>query len=310
MSRAVRVPPPPIAPALALLREDFLDHLRFERRLAERTVDAYAGDLENYLAHLDGGGHGTLDDVDREAVEAYLQSEGRRGLSARSIARRLSALRAFHGYLRRRGKLPDDPTRGIEPPRRARRLPRVLSVEETFQLLDAATGERPADLRDRAMLELMYGSGLRVSEVLTLTHDGLRLEDSFVIVRGKGDKERAVPLTAPADEALRLYLREARPLLVKGRDPGTVFLNQRGGRLSRMGFWGILRRIAMRAGLGEKVHPHVLRHSFATHLLEGGADLRVIQELLGHASITTTQIYTQVDRALLREVHRRFHPRP
>lgn len=312
---AVRAQTPRLAdrvlgPALEAHREDYLGHLRFERRLSDRTVDAYASDVLAYLLWLQDNGHPDLGRVDRGVAESYLASLGAAGLSPRSVARKLSSLRGFHGYLHRRGRLAEDPIEGLDPPRRERRLPGVLSIEEATRLVESARERDPLGLRDRAMLEIMYGSGLRVSEVLSLEGDRLRLRERFVIVRGKGDRERAVPLTAPCLAALRRYLADGRPALVSGRDPGRVFLNRRGGPLSRMGLWRVLRRHAVRADLPAEFHPHVLRHSFATHLLEGGADLRVIQELLGHASVTTTQIYTQVDRSLLREVHRRFHPRP
>jgi integrase/recombinase XerD len=197
----------------------------------------------------------------------------------------------------------------MDPPRPTRTLPHALGVEDARRLVETPAGDEPRDLRDRAILELMYGSGLRVSEVLALTPEGLRLKEEAVRVVGKGDKERAVPLTGAAVDAIRRYQADGRPALTRKRDGGTLFVNLRGGRLSRMGLWQILRRHAVAAGLGDGFHPHMLRHSFATHLLEGGADLRVIQELLGHASVTTTQIYTQVDRGFLKEVHRRFHPR-
>jgi len=300
-----------LPPGLEAYREDYVGHLRFERRLSERTIEAYAGDLGDYLEHLAAAGSRDLEGVGRERVETYLATLGAAGLSPRTLARKLSCLRGFHGYLRRRRRLETDPTEGLEAPRRGMRLPRALTVEETSRLLDPGMKpETPAALRDQAMLELMYGSGLRVSEVLMLIPGQIALDKEFVVVRGKGDRERAVPLTRPSITAVRDYLARGRDALVRGRDPGTVFLNARGGRLSRMGLWRILRRRAAAAGLPDTVHPHVLRHSFATHLLEGGADLRVIQELLGHASVTTTQIYTRVDQGFLREVHRRFHPRP
>jgi integrase/recombinase XerD len=185
----------------------------------------------------------------------------------------------------------------------------VLSVGEARRLLESVDGDAPLDLRDRALLELLYGSGLRVSEATGLTAESVHLRDGYLVVRGKGDKERAVPLTGPATKAVRRYLGDGRDALAGKRTADALFLNRRGGPLSRMGVWRVLRRRVADAGLPDEVHPHMLRHSFATHLLEGGADLRVIQELLGHASVTTTQIYTQVDRTLLREVHRRFHPR-
>jgi integrase/recombinase XerD len=289
--------------------EDYVSYLRYERRLADRTVEAYAADLAGYLRWLAARGAASPQEVGREALEAFLATEGERGLSGRTLARRLSCLRGFHGYLKRRRGAEEDPTEALEPPRRRQRLPRVLGVEEVSRLLEGLAGETPLDLRDRAMLELMYGSGLRVSEVLDLAPEGVQEQDRFVRVVGKGDKERAVPLTDASLRAIRRWMDHGRPRLTKDRDPGTLFVNRRGGRLSRMGLWRMLRRRASASGLPGDVHPHVLRHSFATHLLEGGADLRVIQELLGHVSVTTTQIYSQVDRGFLLEVHRRFHPR-
>jgi integrase/recombinase XerD len=289
--------------------EDYVSYLRYERRLAERTVEAYAADLSGYLRWLAQCGTETPDRVGRDALETYLAAEGKRGVSGRTLARRLSCLRGFHGYLKRRRGAPEDPTEALEPPRRGRRLPRVLGVEEMTRLIESPGGTDPLDLRDRAMLELMYGSGLRVSEVLDLAPEGIRADEKFVRVVGKGDKERAIPLTEASLTAIERWLEDGRPRLTARRDPGTLFVNRRGGRLSRMGLWRMLRRRAAAAGLPGDVHPHVLRHSFATHLLEGGADLRVIQELLGHVSVTTTQIYSQVDRGFLLEVHRQFHPR-
>jgi len=221
----------------------------------------------------------------------------------------LSCYRNFHGYLLRRKKIADDPTAELEAARTGKRLPKVLSVQEATALVETPRGKDALPLRDRAILELMYGSGLRVSEVLGLPLDALRLSEKYVRVLGKGKRERVVPLTGASVRSLRTYLNDARPSLVGKRASDAVFLNRRGGKLSRMGLWGILTRHARAAGLERGFHPHMLRHSFATHLLEGGADLRVIQELLGHASVTTTQIYTQVDRGFLQEVHRRFHPR-
>ncbi len=311
MPRSPAPPRAPLPPGLDRAREDYLSYLRYERRLSDRTVDAYAADLAGYLGWAAARGHAETGEMDRDEVERYLGSEGERGLSGRTLARRLSCLRGFHGYLSRRRRAGADPTEGLEPPRRGRRLPRVLAVEEVLKLLEAPRGSGPLALRDRAALELMYGSGLRVSEVLDLRPEGLRLDERFVRVIGKGDKERAVPLTEASVEALRRYRDGARALLAgrARRDPGNLFLNRRGGRLSRMGLWRILRRHAVAAGISGDFHPHMLRHSFATHLLEGGADLRVVQELLGHASVTTTEIYTHVDRGQLLEVHRLFHPR-
>lgn len=297
-----------LPPALDHAREDFLSHLRYERRLSDRTVDAYADDIARYLSFLEKARRADPAEARRSDVEGFLAAESGRGLANRTLARRLSSVRGFHRYLRQRHGRPD-PTLGLDSPRRDRRLPRVLPVEDALRLVASPTGDEPLVLRDRAILELMYGSGLRVSETLDLREESLRLEEAFVRVVGKGDKERAVPLTRPSVEAIEAYRARGRERLVRGRDPGTLFLNRRGGRLSRMGLWRMLRRRAALAGIAGDVHPHVLRHSFATHLLEGGADLRVIQELLGHASVTTTQIYSHVDRGFLLEVHRSFHPR-
>jgi integrase/recombinase XerD len=297
------------APELERAREDYLSYLRYERRLSDYTVDAYASDLIRYLTWLSGRGLRRLDQVDRDLVERFMTTEGKRGLAAKTLARRLSSLRGFHGYVHRRRGGGGDPTKGVGLPRRERRLPRVLTVEEAVRLVETPAGGDPPALRDRAMLELMYGSGLRVSEVLDASPESLRLREGFIRVVGKGNKERVVPLTGACIRILRRYVKDGRTQLLSRTDPGALFLNQRGGKLSRMGLWRILRRYATAAGVTRDFHPHMLRHSFATHLLEGGADLRVIQELLGHASVATTQVYTQVDRGFLMEVHRRFHPR-
>jgi len=299
----------PLPPDLERAREDYLSYLRYERRLSDETINAYAGDLQGWLSWLEAHGRRVLEGVGREELEGFMTAEGDRGLSGRTLARRLSCVRGFHDYLRRRRHAGDDPTEGLEPPRRGRALPRALTVEEAGRLMRTPEGDDPLALRDRAVLELMYGSGLRVSEVLGLEPAALRLDERYVRVVGKGDKERAVPMTGASAAAVREYLDRGRSALVRRRDPGTVFLNRRGGRLSRMGLWRMLGRHAARAGLPGDFHPHMLRHSFATHLLEGGADLRVVQELLGHASVTTTEIYTHVDRGYLREEHRKFHPR-
>ena len=300
---------PALPPDLERAYEDYLGYLRYERRLSDHTVDAYASDLLRYLAWLGRHGRRAIDGVTPLDIETFMTAEGRRGLTGRTLARRLSCYRNFHGYLLRRKKIADDPTAELEAARTGKRLPKVLSVQEATALVETPRGKDALPLRDRAILELMYGSGLRVSEVLGLPLDALRLSEKYVRVLGKGKRERVVPLTGASVRSLRTYLNDARPSLVGKRASDAVFLNRRGGKLSRMGLWGILTRHARAAGLERGFHPHMLRHSFATHLLEGGADLRVIQELLGHASVTTTQIYTQVDRGFLQEVHRRFHPR-
>ena len=307
--KGVQDAPPALPATFERAYDDFLGYLRYERRLSDHTVEAYASDLLRYLAWLSRRGRRAIDGVTPLDVETFLNDEGRRGLTGRTLARRLSCYRSFHGYLLRRKKIADDPTVELEAARAGKRLPRVLSVEEAIRLVESPRGDEALNLRDRAILEIMYGSGLRVSEVLHLPLEALRLKETYVRVLGKGKRERVVPLTVTSVGALRTYLSDGRPSLAGPRAPDAVFLNRRGGKLSRMGLWGILTRHARAAGLERGFHPHMLRHSFATHLLEGGADLRVIQELLGHASVTTTQIYTQVDRGFLQEVHRRFHPR-
>jgi integrase/recombinase XerD len=290
--------------------EAFLEELRTGRRLSANTLDAYARDLADYVAfaaryRLESWGEATP-----VFVDAYFASLARRGLSAGTVARRRSALRGFHAYLSNRDQGQVDPMAQMPPVRRGQRLPFALPLADVESLLSQPQGEEPLALRDRAMLELAYASGLRVSEILGLTRPDVDLEGLTVSVHGKGNRERAVPFGRAARSAVSDYLEFARPRLAVKARHDAVFVNARGGRLSRMGFWKILQRHARAAGIAKRVHPHVLRHSFATHLLEGGADLRVVQELLGHASVTTTAVYTHLDRAYLREVHRSFHPRP
>ncbi len=300
---------PAVLPALDGPLEGFLDELRGGRRLSDNTVNAYARDLADYRAFASGHGLRGWPEVTTTFVDAYFALLLKRGLSGATVARRRSALRGFHAWLARGAGDASGPLDELPPVRRERRLPRALSVEEVATLLAQPAGEEPLRARDRAMLELAYGSGLRVSEVCGLKRADLDLANRLVTVIGKRDKQRAVPFGRAAERALREYLDRARPLIVRRERHDFVFANARGRALSRMGFWKILRGHARAAGIAGRVHPHLLRHSFATHLLIGGADLRVVQELLGHASVATTAIYTHLDRAYLREVHRTFHPR-
>ena len=305
-------------PALDGPLDGFLDELRAGRRLSANTLDGYARDLAEYRDFAVRHGLRGWHEATTTFVDAYFALLLRRGLSTATVARRRSALRGFHAWLERgAGRAARDPLGGMPPPRRERRLPRVLSVAEVERLLAQPQGEGPLGLRDRALLELAYASGLRVSELCGLERRRLDLGARALTVVGKRNKERTLPFGRAAERALRAWLERGRPLLAergrRGRATAprsdTVFVNARGGPLGRMGFWKILRGHARAAGLAGRVHPHVLRHSFATHLLQGGADLRVVQELLGHASLATTAIYTHLDRAYLREVHRTFHPR-
>ena len=273
-------------------------------RLAPRTVESYRRDLEHSRTALDG----PLARASTEQLEGYLAGLRAQGLSPATIARRLAALRTFFRHQQLLGARPDNPAAAIEQPRRLRKLPRTLSAGEAERLVEAAGGVRPADLRDRALVELLYGAGLRVSEAVGLERNGIDLDERLVRCTGKGGKERVVPIGRQATEALRRYLARGRPYLDR-RSRRELFLNARGGPLTRSGAFLILRRLAAKAGLEpERVHPHLLRHSFATHLLEGGADLRSVQEMLGHADLATTELYTHVTDRRRREAYFQAHP--
>jgi len=301
------------SPKLVAAIDGWLDELRRGRRLSPRTVDAYSRDLGDYSAFA---GHHKLHDWDEATstfVDGYFATLERRGLSTATLARRRSTLRGFHAFLGRthaaRGHTVQDPVALLPPPRRERRLPHALALADVEALLAHPEGEEPLALRDRALLELAYAGGLRVSELVGLSRDAVDMNGRVLTVTGKGDKQRLVPFGRAAARALAQWLERGRPQLARAARHEHVFVNARGGPLSRMGWWKILRGHARGAGVTARVHPHALRHSFATHLLEGGADLRVVQELLGHARVSTTAIYTHLDRSYLREVHRQFHPR-
>ena len=247
--------------------------------------------------------------VEYALLRDHVAELGEEGRAASTVSRAISSLRGYLRFLVEEGVLEADPSDRLEAPRGGRTLPDVLGVDEIERLLAGVTPDRPAAFRDRAILEVLYGCGLRVSELCDLGLRDLDLEDGLIRVLGKGSRERLVPVGADARHALRRYLRELRPRLDRGESRGRVFLNQAGRPLSRMGVWKILRSYVERAGLTKRVTPHTLRHSFATHLLEGGADLASVQEMLGHADISTTEIYTHVDRSHLRQVHRTHHPR-
>ena len=286
----------------------FLDEMATERGLARNTCAAYRRDLDAYARALHEAGVDAIEAAGREHITAFLRAERDRGASPATIGRRLAAVRGVHRFVHSRGVAPTDPGRDVSGPRRPRRLPGALSIPEVERLLAAPHGDTPAALRDRALLELAYATGLRASETVGVDVGDLDEDPGFLRVRGKGGVERWVPVGGEARRAIHEWLERGRPRLVRS-PAGPLFVNLRGRRLGRAGFWLILRGHAAAAGLRRKVSPHSLRHSFATHLLEGGADLRVVQELLGHADLATTQIYTRVDTAYLAEVHRTFHPR-
>jgi integrase/recombinase XerD len=289
--------------------EAFLDGLRTARRLSDNTLEAYARDLADYRAFAMQ--HRLADWSEATAIfaDGYFARLRQRQLSAATVARRRSTLRGFHAHLEQSGIHAPAALLDAPPTRRGRRLPHALSIEEIARLIEQPATDRALGLRDRALLELAYASGLRVSELCALPRARVDLAERIVTVTGKGNKQRVVPFGLAAAHALREWLERGRPQLAPHARHDTLFVNARGRPLSRMGFWKILRGIARQAGLSTRVHPHALRHSFATHLLQGGADLRVVQELLGHASVSTTAIYTHLDRGYLREVHRSFHPR-
>ncbi len=294
----------------------YLDHLTVERALSANTLSAYRRDLDRYLSHLARAGVTDPAAISTRDVAAYLAGL-RTGdgdhppLAATSAGRAISAVRGLHRFAVREGLVADDSSRDVPPPTPPKRLPKALSVHEVTAILNAIPGDDPLALRDRALLEFLYGTGARISEVVGLARDDVDFTARTVTIRGKGGKTRLVPLGGYAAAAVEAYLVRARPGLAEaGTGTPAVFLNARGGRLSRQSAWTILRRAADAAGLNAThMSPHVLRHSYATHLLDGGADVRVVQELLGHASVTTTQIYTLVTVDRLREVYATAHPR-
>lgn len=294
----------------------YLDHLSVERGLAANTLASYRRDLRRYVAYLDTVGVDSLEAVTEQTVTEFL-ARLREGdadhppLGASSAARTVVAVRGFHKFAVADGLATSDPAAAVKPPSPAKRLPKALPLSDVEAILEAAGGPGTIlSLRDRALLEVLYGTGARISEAVGLDVDDVDLVDGTVLLRGKGGKERLVPIGSYAREAVSAYLTRGRPELVAaGRGTPALLLNARGGRLSRQSAWSVLVRTAERAGVTRDVSPHTLRHSFATHLLDGGADVRVVQELLGHASVTTTQVYTLVTVDNLREVFATAHPR-
>lgn len=292
---------------------EYLGHLSVERGASQNTIAAYSRDLDEYEAFLSSRGVKGPDAVTRDDVTAFVGSLWARGLAPSSVERKVAAIKGFHKFLVREGITDNHPTARLPLPKVPERLPDVVSIDDVDRLLAQPFPDGPAGLRDRAMLETLYGCGLRVSELTGLDLTDLDLTEGFLRVFGKGGKERVVPVAGMALHALEAYLMQGRPYLrpkgsLRGLDSSAVFLNARGGRLSRRGVFGIVRTYGARVGL-ESLHPHTLRHSFATHLLEGGADLRALQEMLGHADISTTQVYTHVDRRHVREEYLSTHPR-
>jgi integrase/recombinase XerD len=289
--------------------EGFRDYLALESGHSGNTVEAYLRDLRRLAEFAASKGVREPGQVTRPLLREFVYLLKDLGLSAATIRREVSAIRTYYAFLVGEGRVPADPSDRLESPRRGRVLPDTLSIHELERLLAAPNLDEPLAWRDRALLELGYGAGLRVSELCGLSTTDLLLTENLVRVFGKGGKERLVPIGRTVIGAVSVYLHQLRPELDRGASGGRVLLNARGRPLSRVGAWGIVKRAAARAGIRKRVTPHTLRHSFATHLLEGGADLRAVQEMLGHADLSTTQIYTHVDREYLRSVHKQFHPR-
>lgn len=300
-------PPKGPVPAWRRVLDRYLESLAVERGLAQNSVDAYRRDLSRLGMDLAKRG-GDLTTADAQALSAHMRDLRRQGLSPRSIARALAAVRGFYEHLVIAGERVDNPAVNLLPPKLWRTLPNVLSEEEVEALLAAPDTNTPLGLRDRAMFELLYATGLRVSELVGLKLPQLRLDVGFLVAFGKGSKERVVPVGEQAEHWVKRYLREVRPELAAGRHQA-VFVNHRGGEMTRMGFWKILRKHGLEAGIRTSFSPHTLRHSFATHLLEHGADLRAVQTMLGHSDISTTEIYTHVHKERLKTLYDRHHPR-
>ena len=290
------------------LVSEFLAHIKVEKGLSPRTVEAYGRDLRRWADFISGLGKASPGEVERQEVTSFLEHLRRRGLSPRSLARATATLRTFQRFLVEEGASAGLPVYDLPSPRHGQTLPRVLSQEEVKALLEQPIPEDPRGLRDRAILETLYGTGVRISELVGLDLEDMDLGEREMRVLGKGSRERVVPIGDAAAKALRDYLALGRTRLARSSSQRALFLNQRGGRLTRQGAWELVKKYAGRVGLGERRTPHTLRHSFATHLLENGADLRYIQELLGHASIGTTQVYTHVSKGRVREAYLRAHP--
>ena len=298
----------PDAPA-AFLFEQFHDYLTFERGLSQQTVASYGRDLNGWFSFVEQVGVTSPEEVDIGMLRSWTYAIKENGMAPRSIRRAQSAVRTYFRFLTIEGAVEVNPTDRLESPRIGRSLPDVLSQLEIGQVLESPDSTHRLYWRDRAILEFLYATGVRVSELVSLRITSLEVEEGFAKVFGKGSKERLVPVGGPALRALKRYLRDLRPNLDQGNGAGVVFLNARGNPIRRKSVWAIVKEAAIRAGIARAISPHTIRHTFATHLVEGGADLAAVQELLGHADISTTQIYTHLDRAYLREVHQKYHPR-
>ncbi|PKM47534.1 MAG: site-specific tyrosine recombinase XerD [Firmicutes bacterium HGW-Firmicutes-8] len=291
------------------LVDEFIHYLAVERGLADNTLDSYNRDLNQFLGFLEKERVKDLHEATRNIIMAYMLCLQKRGRATATVSRHLAALKSFYHFLLREKYIEKDPTANLESPKIEKRLPRILTVNEVEMLLTQPEGVKPAGMRDKAMLELLYATGIRVTELISLDTLHINLDMGYIRCFGKGSKERIVPVGSFARKCVNEYLAKGRVKLVKNYSEQALFVNQHGRRLTRQGFWKIIKKYARWAGIAKEITPHTLRHSFATHLLENGADLRSVQEMLGHADITTTQIYTHLTKGHLREVYAKSHPR-
>lgn len=288
---------------------DFIHYLSVEKGLASNTLESYNRDLRCFCEYLRQNGVQTLDGVTRNNIVGYLLSLQKSGKATATLSRNLASIRSFYNYLFQEKHVPDNPAAEMESPKLDKKLPRVLTTQEVDLLLEQPDQQQVTGIRDKAMLEVIYATGIRVSELMSLNTGDINLEAGFIRCTGKGSKERIIPLGSVAVRHVDRYLSAARQKLVRHNGEVSLFVNQHGKRLTRQGFWKILKKYARQAGITKDITPHTMRHSFATHLLENGADLRSVQEMLGHADISTTQIYTQVTKRKLRDVYEKTHPR-
>ena len=292
------------------LIDAFLNYLSVERGLANNTIVSYREDLNAYMDFLEASGINALSKIERSDITNFMLSQKDKGIAANSIARHLAAIRMFHRFLTRERISKADPTAMVDSPKLWKKIPDTLSLNEVESLISQPNIRNNQGVRDRAILETLYATGMRVSEAVNLRFDDVNLDIGFLRCIGKGNKERVIPIGSKAISSIKRYLEASRPHFLKGQSSEILFLNRFGKKISRQSFWKILRKYAKEANIKKPIRPHILRHSFATHLLERGADLRSVQEMLGHSNISTTQIYTHIDRNRLKTIHKQFHPRP
>ena len=285
---------------------EYVDYLTIEKRYSPNTISAYRGDVTSFCKNF---GKIELENLTTGEIRSHLLNLRQKGQSARSVARYLAGVKSFYRYLIHDGRIQENPVEILESPKLWRKLPGVISLTEVDILLASPNSNTPQGLRDRAMLEVLYATGVRVSELISMKISDLNIQMGYIRAFGKGAKERVVPFGEAAKEAIDNYFLNGRPLLIKNKRPEELFINRRGCKMTRQGFWKIIRQYALLSGVKSPISPHTLRHAFATHLLEGGADLRSVQQMLGHSDISTTQIYTHILQQRMQEIHKQFHPR-